>query len=244
MKKCLSFAVALTATTMVFGQLLLQPLDDELLQVTGGWLIKPGTQKGEIVYVNCQKAAKEAWLLESADYWAKASVVKVSVKPGTFNVRAPEIQGALSLFIIDDPELPMSLVAPEARWAVMNVAKLRSEKEAFFRARVKKELSRVFCMLCGGFKSNFSGNLTDAIVQAKDLDKHMDASMPVDIPNRFQGYLAPFGVVPGTVSSYQEACEQGWAPAPTNKYQQAVWDQVHALPSSPMKIEFDPKKGR
>jgi len=38
--------------------------------------------------------------------------------------------------------------------------------------------------------------------------------------------------------------EEGWAPAPTNEYQKIVWDKVHAIPQKPMKIEFDPKKGR
>ena len=44
--------------------------------------------------------------------------------------------------------------------------------------------------------------------------------------------------------SYKMACRQGWAPAPTNSIQKAIWDEVHAVPATPMKIEFDPKKGR
>ena len=44
--------------------------------------------------------------------------------------------------------------------------------------------------------------------------------------------------------TYKNACEQGWAPAPTNDIQKAIWDKVHAVPKNPMKIEFDPKKGR
>lgn len=43
---------------------------------------------------------------------------------------------------------------------------------------------------------------------------------------------------------YELACEQGWAPAPTNDIQKAIWDKVHAAPKNPMTIEFDPKKGR
>ena len=44
--------------------------------------------------------------------------------------------------------------------------------------------------------------------------------------------------------SYRKACQEGWAPAPTNDIQKAIWDKVHAVPATPMKIEFDPKKGR
>lgn len=38
--------------------------------------------------------------------------------------------------------------------------------------------------------------------------------------------------------------EAGWAAQPTNDYQKAVWDQVHALPDKPLTIEFDPKKDK
>ena len=35
--------------------------------------------------------------------------------------------------------------------------------------------------------------------------------------------------------------QQGWAPAPTNEVQQAIWDKVHQIPDKPITIEFDPK---
>ena len=52
------------------------------------------------------------------------------------------------------------------------------------------------------------------------------------------------GVTPARKGIYEAACQQGWAPAPTNDIQKAIWDKVHAVPATPMKIEFDPKKGR
>ena len=53
-----------------------------------------------------------------------------------------------------------------------------------------------------------------------------------------------YGLVPWRQATYKKACEEGWAPAPTNEYQKAIWEKVHAVPKNPMKIEFDPKKGR
>ena len=44
--------------------------------------------------------------------------------------------------------------------------------------------------------------------------------------------------------TYKDACEAGWASKPTNIWQKAIWDKVHTTPKNPMKIEFDPKKGR
>lgn len=52
------------------------------------------------------------------------------------------------------------------------------------------------------------------------------------------------GIVPVNVATYRTACQQGWAKPPKNEEQKKVWDEVHAIPKNPMKVEFDPKKGR
>ena len=73
------------------------------------------------------------------------------------------------------------------------------------------------------------------------------------MPNKFihpatffkaRPYFDMFGVMPARKGTYESACRQGWAPAPTNDVQRAIWDKVHAIPKNPMKIEFDPKSGR
>ena len=73
------------------------------------------------------------------------------------------------------------------------------------------------------------------------------------MPNKFihpatffkaRPYFDMCGVTPARKGTYESACQQGWAPAPTNDVQKAIWDKVHAIPATPMKIEFDPKKGR
>ena len=57
-------------------------------------------------------------------------------------------------------------------------------------------------------------------------------------------HLKQLGVKPIVTSTYRQAVREGWASAPTNEYQKAIWDKVHSAPKNPMKIEFDPKKGR
>ena len=44
------------------------------------------------------------------------------------------------------------------------------------------------------------------------------------------------------VSTYKKACEEGWAPNPTNEFQKAIWDKVHELPTEPIKIKPEEKK--
>ena len=213
---------------------------------TGGRIVKPGTQQGEIVYANCQSRIPKAWIEESVAYFSKETRFKISIKSdASFDLKSPKIEGNATLFIIDDAELPAILVAPENRWAFVNIAPIAKEQRpAFFEARVKKELSRGFAYLCGAANSQYQRALTRGIVNHADLDKNPDLSLPVDVIQRFKGYMETLDVRPAIMTTYKKACQEGWAPAPTNEFQKAIWDKVHAVPATPMKIEFDPKKGR
>lgn len=216
-----------------------------LMQKVGGTVPRPGTQKGEIVYVNCQTRAPQEWINESVAYFAEETKFKIVSKTGTFNFAKPEIQGNSTLFVIDDEKLPAFLVAPDDRWAFVNIAPLAKERRpAFFQARVKKQLSRGFAYLCGAANSQYPMALTRGLKDISDVDRNMDYRLPVDIFQRFRTYMEPLGVTPQVSVIYRKAVQEGWAPAPTNEWQKAVWDKVHAMPKNPMKIEFDPKKGR
>jgi hypothetical protein len=54
--------------------------------------------------------------------------------------------------------------------------------------------------------------------------------------------MKPLGVLPAQRATYLKACEEGWAPAPTNDVQKAIWDKVHAMPTEPIKIKPETKK--
>ena len=218
--------------------------ESDYIKSEGGLVLEPNTQKGEIVYVDCQSSADAAWILENAEYFRKETKFKIKVTKGTFDIKKPEIIGDMTLFIVNDLTMPILLVAPENRWAMVNVAPLKSNKEPYFKARVLKELTRGFALLCGASESQFPGALTSAITKTKDLDRFTDYRLPVDLFARFKRYMRSYGVKPGNIETYETACYQGWAPAPTNDVQKAIWDKVHAAPKNPMKIEFDPKKGR
>ena len=228
-------------------------VEKRMLEHTGGKIVRPGTKMGEIVYVNCQNRAERTLLDESAAYFTEQAKFNISVKDGSFDFRNPQIQGNASLFVIDDESLPPILVAPESRWAMVNVAPLAKgagEKPAFFQARVKKELTRGFAMLCGASNSGYPDALTGGISNTAQLDKFADARLPVDVIARFAPYMQPFGATPAVITTYRKACKEGWAPAPTNDYQKAIFEQVaneksETLkgPTNPRKITFDPKKG-
>ncbi|MBO5906403.1 MAG: hypothetical protein J6Q84_08320 [Kiritimatiellae bacterium] len=224
---------------------------ERMLKHTGGRIIRPGTKAGKVVYVNCQTRASKEWIAESVAYFSDVSKFTIEIEDGKFDFKKPEIHGNASLFIIDDPEMPSFLVAPEARWAMVNVYQLAKDaKPAFFQARVKKQLTRGFAALCGAMNSGYPNALTGGVTDVKELDRFVDARLPVDVISRFASYMQPFGVTPAVITTYRKACQEGWAPAPTNDYQKAIAEAVAKEktetlkgPANPRKIKFDPKKG-
>ena len=212
-------------------------------QRVGGFLEKPGTAKGSIVYVNCQQKAPKTWINESIAYFSEVTKFKVNYAEGTFDIKAPKFDGEVAIFIIEDETLPPILVAPENKWALVNITPIAKEQRPiFFEQRTKKELSRAFAYLCGATGSKYERSLTRGITSQSELDKNYDYELPMDIVQRFWDYMKPLGVLPAQRATYLKACEEGWAPAPTNDVQKAIWDKVHALPTEPIKIKPEEKK--
>lgn len=214
---------------------------------TGGKIEVPGERQGTIVWVNAQDKASRTWIESMAKHFAEMIHVQINVDEGTFEFPNVKIKGNATLYIIDDRAMPTILHAPESRWTVVNVSRLvegEGAKPAFFEARVKKELARGFCLLAGTQKSNYPQSLLGPVTKPSDLDEFTNYELPVDIPTRFHEYLAGFGIKPYRLTTYRKACQQGWAPPPTNDVQRAIWEQMRQIPDKPITIEFDPKKDK
>ena len=215
-------------------------IEKRILQHTGGKVIRPGTQSGEVVVVNCQKTVGLAPIKDRVDYFAAETKFKMSIKEGSFDIKSPAIQGNVSLFIIDDSALPPILIAPESRWSMVNVAPLklgRGQQPAFLEARLKREVMRGLAMLCGASNSNYPRAVTAGVSATEQLDSMTEFRLQVDIFRRMVPYMVPFGVTPAEETTYLKACQEGWAAQPTNEYQKAIWDKVHEIPTEPITIK-------
>ena len=213
----------------------------------GGYINDTRKQKGSVVVVNAQKAA-EASALEQVLAELRTFVkFSLEVKDGSFDLVKPEVQGSASVFVVDDPALPMSLIAPESKWAMVNVAPLKAgegAKPQFFKARTQKELMRALAYLMGSADSSYPGNIVGCVTKPEDLDQFTDYRLPVDVMTKFTKYVKGFGIEPYERTSYKKSVREGWGPQPTNEFQKAIWDEVHELPSNPIKIKFDPKRDK
>jgi len=153
------------------------------------------------------------------------------------------MKGSVAIFLIDDAKQPMSLVAMEERWAILNVSKLveKQTPDSAKELRLRKELSRI----CKALFSGVSIEPNSKAVQCGD-DITSGTTEPIDahaLITIIRG-MPSYGLIAPKTVPYYRACQEGWAPEPTNDVQKSIWDKVHAVPATPMKIEFDPKKGR
>ena len=218
----------------------------------GGIIQVPNSQKGRIVIINAQRKLPLCNIRAGMDEFAqtlKFRVEFVDGEPTTSEKASADMEkiGAdVAVFIQENPESRVTILsAPEQRWTILNASAINAgaRSDEFAAARIRKELMRGFLCAAGTMNSQYQGSIMAAIKEPKDLDKMLEAA-PVDAIQRAIESLKVYGVTPQEMSTYKKACQEGWAPAPTNEYQKAVWDKVHAAPKNPMKIEFDPKKGR
>lgn len=245
---------ALAAVTMpIFAaeQQQAQEEDDPVLATTGGIVRKPGSGKGRILVLNAQTRVKDAPIREALYLFNRMMRLPIEVKGGKLDgapgkAKVKELDASFVIFVTDraDDEDTV-IVAPESRWAKVNVAALDDDDPTPDRLenRVQKEVVRAFGLLCGSGNSQQRGTVMGPVASYTGLDRIKLVHYPLDAYVRTLEYLDGMRVKPYVEMTYRSACEQGWAASPTNKYQKAIWDAVHEKPTKPLKIEFDPKKG-
>lgn len=208
---------------------------DELrLKMTGGFITQPG--KGKILIVNAQNKFSEKAIEERMAYFKGKLQVAFESRRGTWkldSVNPPDAQ--IVVYAIDDGNAPMSLVALEGNWGAVNVARIENERQ------FGRELTRILIASMGGIISRYQGSAMQPVGSAKDLDSLVGCDLTVDALVGIKANFKKLGITAERFTVYKKACQEGWAPSPTNEYQKAIWDEVHKIPTKPIKIEFDPK---
>lgn len=204
----------------------------EIVKRAGGYARKTDGQKGRIVFANNQDIVPLCVIENAAEKIGSAVKMAVDVVPcasGEFNRKAAgqllkdaKANGVIYLSA-DEGDEPV-IVAPEGRWAKINVALLKGDKAD---SRVQKEMVRAFIILCGGGTSDLGHPILDAISGVDQLDA-VPYGFPQDVIGRLERYMAQMGVTPYYQTTYRRACHLGWAPPPTNDVQRAIWEKIKA----------------
>jgi hypothetical protein len=130
------------------------------------------------------------------------------------------------ILLIEAKDEPALLVAPEARWAVVNVSALVAETQEVHATRVRKEIARAFGYLLGTAHSAMDGCVMKSVLKAEDLDQIRVETVSPESLNKVLAQAKLLGIQPARMVPYRKACEEGWAPMPTNAMQKAVWEEV------------------
>lgn len=233
----ISTAFAYAAEKKVYTEEEKAALKEKRLQKTGGIVYKDG--EGKVVIVNAQSKYSAEDIERALDMFNEFLKVTIEVREGTWSFGAKNPKDAnVAMYLVDDATLPMSLVAMEEHWGVMNVASLSGRKQ------FDNEFARVAILTMGAGVSQYKASPMQPVSKAADLDDIIKPVITMDSGMSMNHNLESLGVTKTKMTTYLKACQEGWAPAPTNDYQKAIWEQTHTIPANPMKIEFDPKKGR
>jgi hypothetical protein len=135
---------------------------------------------------------------------------------------------AAVIVIGDASSYPSLLLAPESRWALVNVAALGGDGVPADRLadRVQKETMRAFGMLLGAAHSNFESCVLKPVLKPEDLDALKAKNLSVEPLNKILAYAQRLGIHQSRPTTYRKAVEEGWAPAPTNDIQRAIWQEL------------------
>ena len=239
-KHIITFFAALASTVAFCG-----------LAELGGLHMKPGSQKGKVAIIDTQNSVASNAFVGVAAMFSKETKINFvyeRAEQGDVQSLMDASKANVVLVIVDDDTTPAMLLAPEDYWGKMNVRKLLRNlktdraREKFYASRCAKESTRALSILCGGGSSQYPGNVMNA-ARFEDADAFTNG-LPVDMIDAYVKYLGSLGVSPAIYAVYEKACMQGWAPPPTNDVQRAIWDETRQLPTKPIKIKFDPKKGK
>lgn len=200
---------------------------------TGGEMPYPDTPRGTIRYVNLQRRMPAEMLEKVLRHFHSHLAYDVKIVDA-------DCETSLKIKIVDEPDTPALLLAPDEGWAKINTTKLGDEntKPAFLAARTRKEMMRAFAYLTAGTAQG--APLYAHSGDAKAFDDIPEGNFPFEVVLRARKYLEGIGVVPVEYSNYRELLSLGFNIAPTNIYQQAIWDEFQSGkergPSNPVRI--------
>lgn len=223
----------------------------EMMRRTGGPIKVPPT--GFVAMVDCQSRADfertSKKFIATFEGFGFSARPQKSDKPFTLcdlKTKCKELGAGSVVFIVDDPELPMSLVSIETRAGLVNVSALATDnpEPALLTRRTCKMIGRVAMLASGGAESRNPTSDLQPVTNLKELDMNEGQGDEVYVMMGVISGMAKAGVTAERRMTYLQACKAGLAPTPTNDVQRAVWNKVHQIPDKPITIEFDPKKDK
>ena len=148
-----------------------------------------------------------------------------------------------AVVIADTSGQAIILSSPDCRWAILNVNGIGSDARKV-EPRFRKLLWNAVAHALGAGSTGDKGCVLRGFNTIQDLDGIAATNPSPMAHNALIEVAATRGIGMISFASYRTACQQGWAPAPTNDAQRTIWQEVHQIPDKPITIEFDPKRDK
>ncbi|MBP5320924.1 MAG: hypothetical protein J6334_08035 [Kiritimatiellae bacterium] len=126
-------------------------------------------------------------------------------------------------------------VFPENARARIDIKALSADNptKETLEIRVHKELWRGLVYVLGGGNTYHPQCVMKQISSLGELDTLRAKTACPDVFARILEGAASLGIRPVRRVTYRQAVREGWAPAPTNYVQRAIWDEVKKTPPAP-----------
>lgn len=208
---------------------------------------------GKFLFVNTQKTVCADILARPVNALAVDFNIDIQLVDGSApDLRAvpaelTKLKAKGAVWIVDDAALPRVLTATEDGWAVLNVSQINADKpeQKQLSERIFREVYRVFGFLNGTTDPEM---MPQCVMKpshgVKGLDELVCRNYSPSSFAKIQAYLAAEGYKQKQSGTYYDACEEGWAPAPTNAVQKSIWDKVHQLPTKPLTIQRESERNK
>ena len=200
---------------------------------------------GRFLFVNAQKSIETAQFKRPVAILAGQLNFDIALVSG----EAPDIRAVKAeltklgakgaVWIVDDPAYPLVLGACEDGWAFLNIAPMIADRPDAQKLamRIEKMVNRTFANIHGiGDSQMMPQCVMKTAVGLDGIDKLICREYSPEPLTKIGAYMIQAGYKHGRHGTYYDACEGGWAPAPTNDVQRKIWDEVHQLPTKPIKI--------
>ena len=208
--------------------------------------------KGFVAVIDCRGHGTTNDYTSGVNYISSLFGIRISTTKGipfslsNVSSQLNKSKGNVAVFIADDASLPMTLSAPEEKWSMLNIARINIDNPdtQVFRKRLSLLFIRQCCRVLGADETLGRDSCFHSVFSIRDLDDITSYDVTMGPEITIPDVMKLRGIEKIVYGTYEEACMMGVAPVPTNDIQKAIWNRVHAAPKNPMKIEFDPKKGR
>ena len=176
---------------------------------------KPAAEKlqrfggeGHVSLVNAGGLAKNDALVEVQKGMEELLLVPIKISTGTWTLatadEAAKATGAkAAVFVVKDDALPISLVAMESRWAVVN-AKDLTDKAA------RREVMRVASILLGAAYSQYDASVMRPAFSRDDLEKKVGDAFTIDVLLPILNGMQRIGIKQFELMTKEEAVEAGY----------------------------------